>query len=235
MRKPTALATRASDGWVLHGTLDYVLDGPTADVIILLAALPEGAGVFAVETAQEAVGLVPLRTLDPTRRQAMVHLRGARAHHLKATDAAGAFARNLDLGAVALAAEQAGVARAALDMSVAYTKVREQFGKRLAEFQAVKHMCAEMLIKTENIASCARYAAVHVDNAQLTPAIASATKAYSSEAAVDVTAMNIQVHGGIGFTWEHPAHLFFKRAKSDHVLLGPPAAHELRLAETLIA
>ena len=144
-------------------------------------------------------------------------------------DAAAVLDRTLDVAAIALAAEQLGGAQRALDMAVEYAKVRQQFGRPIGSFQAIKHRCADLLLEVESLRSAVGYAAAAVaeDSAEV-PVLASLVKAYASETYFHVAAENIQIHGGIGFTWEHDAHLYFKRAKSSELFLGdgslPPRA-----------
>jgi len=138
-------------------------------------------------------------------------------------------------GMLALAAEQVGGAQRCLDMAVAYAKVRHQFGRAIGSFQAVKHMCADMLLEVESARSAAYYAAwAAADGAADLPLVASLAKARCSEAYFQVAASNIQVHGGIGFTWEHDAHLYYRRAKSAEVMLGTPASHREVVAGLLL-
>jgi alkylation response protein AidB-like acyl-CoA dehydrogenase len=138
----------------------------------------------------------------------------------------------LDLTAIALAAEQVGGAQRVLEIAVGYAKIREQFGRPIGSFQAIKHKCANMLLEIEAAKSAAYYAgwAAAEDDAEV-PVLASVAKAYCSEAYVHAAAENIQIHGGIGFTWEHPAHLYFKRAKSSELFLGTPDYHRERLLQ----
>ena len=135
---------------------------------------------------------------------------------------------------MALAAEQVGGAQHCLDMAVEYAKVRVQFGRPIGSFQAIKHKCADMLVQTESAKSAAYYAAwaASEDNEEL-PVTAPLAKSFCSEAYFFVAAENIQVHGGIGFTWEHDAHLYFKRAKSSELMFGDPAYHRALLADRL--
>jgi hypothetical protein len=138
-------------------------------------------------------------------------------------------------GVLALAAEQVGGAQRCLDMAVAYAKVRHQFGRAIGSFQAIKHICADMLLEVESARSAAYYAAwAAADGAADLPLVASLAKAYCSEAYFHVAASNIQVHGGIGFTWEHDAHLYYRRAKSAEVMLGTPASHREVIAGLLL-
>jgi alkylation response protein AidB-like acyl-CoA dehydrogenase len=174
-------------------------------------------------------------TLDATRKQSRVVLDGAPARLIG--DEGGAalpLADTLDLAAAALAAEQAGGARRVLEMAVEYAKVREQFGRPIGSFQAIKHKCADMLLAVESATSAAYAVGWAIDEgSDEVPVLASLAKAFCSEAYTHCTAENIQVHGGIGFTWEHPAHLYFKRAKSTEILFGNPRYHRALLADRL--
>ena len=152
------------------------------------------------------------------------------------TDGAGwnVLSTVLDLAAVGLAAEQVGGAQMCLDMAVQYAKDRVQFGRPIGSFQAIKHKCADMLLEVESAKSAAYYAGWCASemNDEL-PSVASLAKAYCSEAYFHAAAENIQIHGGIGFTWEHPAHLYFKRAKSSELLFGDPTYHRELLAQRI--
>jgi alkylation response protein AidB-like acyl-CoA dehydrogenase len=173
--------------------------------------------------------------MDQTRKQARLTFESTPAR-LVGTDGAGwaAVSKMLDLAAVALAAEQVGGAQKVLEMAVEYAKVRVQFGRPIGSFQAIKHKCADMLLEVESAKSAAYYAgwAAAEDNDEL-PVVASLAKSYCSEAYFHATAENIQIHGGIGFTWEHPAHLYFKRAKSSELLFGDPTYHRELLAQRI--
>jgi alkylation response protein AidB-like acyl-CoA dehydrogenase len=173
--------------------------------------------------------------MDQTRKQARLEFHGVDAW-LIGTDggAEAGLATTLDLAAVALAAEQVGGAQRCLDSSVEYAKTRIQFGRPIGSFQAIKHKCADMLLEVESAKSAAYYAgwAAAEDNDEL-PVVASLAKSYCSEAYFHAAAENIQIHGGIGFTWEHPAHLYFKRAKSSELLLGDPSYHRELLAQRI--
>jgi alkylation response protein AidB-like acyl-CoA dehydrogenase len=141
-------------------------------------------------------------------------------------DSWAAVARMLQVAAVGLAAEQVGGAQRALEMAVEYAKLREQFGRPIGSFQAIKHKCASMLVAVESMKSAAYYGlwAVASGDGEL-PVVSSIAKVCCSDGYTLVTSENIQIHGGIGFTWEHPAHLYFKRARSSRVLLGGPDYH----------
>jgi alkylation response protein AidB-like acyl-CoA dehydrogenase len=170
-----------------------------------------------------------------TRKQAKLEFNNVAATPLgTGSAAAAAFSKTLDQAAVALSNEMMGGAQKVLDMSVEYAKVRVQFGRPIGSFQAIKHKCADMLLEVESGKSAAYYAswAAAEDNEEL-PVVAALSKAYCSEAYFHATAENIQIHGGIGFTWEHPAHLYFKRAKSSEIYLGDPTYHRELLAQRI--
>ncbi|MEV4245888.1 acyl-CoA dehydrogenase family protein [Streptosporangium canum] len=211
----TTVATVALDG-------DRALNGAEADVVLMV----DGVRVRAVRGG----GRTPLTTLDPTRRQARVE---AVAGEAVASSEAG-MARVRDLFAVAVAAEQLGVLRAALDAIVAYSRIRVAFGRLIGSYQGVKHKLADMHCKLEQAESIVRNAAWAADEAPgELPLAAALAQAYVGRACFEVARDSLLLHGGIGFTWEHDAHLYYKRAKSDEVLLGPPRIHRARLADLL--
>jgi len=235
----TLAASRAASGpgpsWSLTGEKLYVLDGHIADLVLVAARTAAGVSVFAVERGASGFEATPLATMDQTRKQAKLTFSSTPAR-LVGTDGAGwaAITKMLDLAAVALAAEQVGGAQKVLDMAVDYAKVRVQFGRPIGSFQAIKHKCADMLLEVESAKSAAYYAgwAAAEDNDELS-VVASLAKSYCSEAYFHAAAENIQIHGGIGFTWEHPAHLYFKRAKSSELLFGDPTYHRELLAQRI--
>jgi alkylation response protein AidB-like acyl-CoA dehydrogenase len=227
-------AVHGAGGWELTGVKNYVLDGCSADLLLVVARSSAGAGLFAVDT--EAAGATlrrtPLPTFDPTRPQARVELRATPARLVGADGAATSPVEHaLRMGAVLLAAEQVGIAAWALDSAVAYAGVREQFGRPIGSFQAIKHMCADMLLRLEGARSASMYALwAAAERPEELPQAAAIAKSYCSEAATFCAGRCLQVHGGIGFTWEHPAHLYLKRATSAQSLLGSPARHRAELA-----
>jgi alkylation response protein AidB-like acyl-CoA dehydrogenase len=231
----TATATADGDSWKLNGAKHYVLDGHTAGLIIVAARTAAGVSLFAVDGDAAGMTRTPLATMDQTRKQAKIELSDTPGR-LVGADGTGwdVLVRVLDRAAVGLAAEQVGGAQMVLDMAVEYAKVRVQFGRPIGSFQAIKHKCADMLLEVESAKSAAYYAAwcAAEDNDEL-PAMASLAKSYCSEAYFHATAENIQIHGGIGFTWEHPAHLYFKRAKSSELLFGDPTYHRELLAQRI--
>ena len=231
----TVQATSSGDGWTISGTKMFVLDGHVADLVLVAARTDAGVSLFHVAGDASGLTRTSLSTMDQTRKQAKLEFSDTPAT-LIGTDGGGweVLERVLDLTAVALAAEQVGGAQECLEMAVQYAKDRVQFGRPIGSFQAIKHKCADMLLETESAKSAAYYAgwcAAEL-NDEL-PTVASLAKAYCSEAYFHTSAENIQIHGGIGFTWEHPAHLYFKRAKSSELLFGDPSYHRELLAQRL--
>ena len=227
-------ATADANGKIT-GTKSFVIDGSIASLLIVAARTDAGVSLYAVDAGSDGVTATALATMDQTRKQSKIEFAGAQGT-LIGTDGAGwdTLSTVLDLAAVALAAEQVGGAQFVLEMAVQYAKDRVQFGRPIGSFQAIKHKCADMLLEVESAKSAAYYGlwcAAEL-NDEL-PSVASLAKAYCSEAYFHATAENIQIHGGIGFTWEHPAHLYFKRAKSSELMFGDPAYHRELLAQRI--
>ncbi len=196
-----------------------VVDGATAEILLLAARDEEGPVLVAVESDAAGVTVTPLATLDQTRRQALVRLDGAPATVL--ARGAEALDRARDLRSVALAVEAVGTAARALDETVAYLKERVQFGRPIGSFQALKHRCADLATELEAARSTAYYAIWAVDGApDGLPVLAPLAEAVAGGALLNVAAEAIQMHGGIGFTWEHDAHMYLKRAKANELLAG---------------
>jgi alkylation response protein AidB-like acyl-CoA dehydrogenase len=228
------IGLEAKDG-TLNGHKMFVIDGHTANLIVVAAKSAKGVSHNAVDGDASGLTRTPLQTMDQTRKQARLEFSNTPARLIgEEGGAAAGLGKTLDLAAVALAAEQVGGAQKCLDMAVEYAKVRVQFGRPIGSFQAIKHKCADMLLEVESAKSAAYYAgwAAAEDNDEL-PVVASLAKAYCSDAYFHAAAENIQIHGGIGFTWEHPAHLYFKRAKSSELLLGDPTYHRELLAQRI--
>jgi alkylation response protein AidB-like acyl-CoA dehydrogenase len=225
-------ATRTGNGWVLDGHKSFVLDGHTATLILAVARTDAGLSIFAVDPTAAGVRRTALPTLDQTRKLARCEFASAPGRLVGAPgEGAALLSRTLDVAAIALAAEQLGGAQRALDMAVGYAKVRHQFGRPIGSFQAIKHRCADLLLEVESLRSAVGYAAAAVaEDSDEVPVVAPLVKALASEVYFHVAAENIQIHGGIGFTWEHDAHLYFKRAKSSELFLGDAAYHRERLA-----
>ncbi|MGI5460195.1 acyl-CoA dehydrogenase family protein [Streptomyces sp. CA-249302] len=219
--------------WRVSGTKMFVIDGHSADLLLVVARSDSGPGLFAVEGTATGVSRTRLETLDPTRRLARVDFDGVPAVRVGPEGDATAYLRTVtDLAAVALAAEQVGGAQACLDASVEYAKTRVQFGRPIGSFQAIKHKCADMLLKVEAARSAAYHAlSVAGETPGELPVSAAIAAAYCADAYTHAAKENVQIHGGIGYTWEHDAHLHLKRAKSSEQLFGSPATHRGRLAE----
>lgn len=229
--------------FVLSGTKTFVPDGGVADLFLVVARDAgsegeQGIRVLAVPADTPGVTRRILPTVDQTRRQGEVvfeNVRVAQSALLGGQDGGWTgLSRGLDLAAIGLAAEQIGAAQAILDQTVQYAKERVQFGRPIGSFQAVKHKCADMLVAVESARSAVYFAAAAAaQGSEELPQLASAAKAYCSDAFFQCAADAIQVHGGVGFTWEYDCHLFFKRAKSTETLLGDPAWHRERVARLI--
>ena len=222
------------DGWLLDGTKRWVLDGHTADILLVAARTDAGLELFRVDA--DAAGLT--RTSDPaldlTRKLATVVFESTPATKLSDGDQTAALERALSLTVAALTVEQVGGAQACLDMAVDYAKNRLQFGRPIGSYQAIKHKCADLLVEVEFARSAAYNACFGVAAGEEGLAEAAAlAKSYCSETYYHAAAENIQIHGGMGFTWEHPAHLYFKRAKASEILFGDPSHHREVLAAAI--
>jgi alkylation response protein AidB-like acyl-CoA dehydrogenase len=227
----------ASAGVVrLRGTIMSVQDALAADVLLVPA---EGVpnGIYLVEATAPGVHRAPVTSLDMTRQLCDIMLDGAPARQLAVgPDAADAVEAGLRAGAVVLAAEQVGLAQRCLDMTVAYLKERRQFARQIGSFQALKHRLADLWAAIAQARAASRYAAACLsagDAALLaeTRVAVALAKSACSDVAVTAAQECVQMHGGIGFTWEHPAHLYLKRAKAASVAFGTPGAHRAALAD----
>jgi alkylation response protein AidB-like acyl-CoA dehydrogenase len=207
-----------------------VLDGPDADVLVVVAETDDGPAVFAL-ASDDAARPSSEPAMDRTRSLGWLELDDRRAAWLGDDRAAEAV---LDRATTATCAEMLGAADVVLAMTVQYAKDRVQFGRPIGSFQAVKHRCADMLVDVEGMRSAAYYAAWAVGASDPeASAAASAAKVWCSDAARRVMASGLQVHGGIGFTWEHDLHLFLKRSQLDQVTFGDAAYHRERIARIL--
>ena len=225
-------AEPAGDGWTVSGSKLYVVDGHTADLLLVVARTPGGHGVFAVEGDDPGVERARLDALDLTRPLASVTLRDARAVRVGAgRDTPAWLSEVTDLVLAALAAEQLGGAERCLDLSVEYAKVRQQFGRPIGSFQAIKHKCATLFLEVESGRSAVSEATEAVAGREPDASLAAALAYIHCSAAFTHAAKEcIQIHGGIGYTWEHEAHLYLRRAKSSELFLGPPGRQRARLA-----
>jgi alkylation response protein AidB-like acyl-CoA dehydrogenase len=223
------VATRTGERWTLDGTSAYVLDGDRADVLLALAETESGPGLFRLDPGQSGVRRTPSPTMDQTIRLASVSLDAAEAS-LLADDAAAWLPTLRDVACSAVSALAVGAAQRCLDLTVAYSKERVQFGRPIGSFQALKHRMADMLVEVETARSAswaAAWSAAQRD-AELPPRAATA-KAWCCDALSSVAGEAVQVHGGIAITWEHDAHLYFKRAHALGQLFGQPHEHRRRL------
>ncbi len=225
-------ASKHGDDWRLDGHKNFVLDGYTASLLLVLARTDGGLSLFAVDGAADGLARTSLATLDQTRKLGRCEFATTPARLIGSPgDATAILNQVLDVAAIALAAEQLGGAQRALDMAVEYAKMRQQFGRPIGSFQAIKHRCADLLMEVESLRSAVIYAAAAVaEDSPEVATLAALVKALASDTYCHVAAENIQIHGGIGFTWEHDAHLYFKRAKSSELFLGDGNCHRERLA-----
>jgi alkylation response protein AidB-like acyl-CoA dehydrogenase len=240
----TGGAKPLGDDWVLSGTKLFVLDAHLADVLVVVARTaggrqPEqGVSLFLVPKGTAGLEVKLLPTMDQTRKLGEVTLRDVRvpgAALLGSRDGGwGPLSRVIDRATVALCAEMCGGAQRVLDMTVDYAKVRVAFGRPIGSYQGVKHKAADMLVDVENAKSLTYYAAWAVDeNVPEAALAASMAKAYCSDAFRKAAGTGIQLHGGIGFTWEHDLHLYFKRAKSSEFTFGDATYHRERVAQLI--
>lgn len=244
-QSPGAIATRSAGGWQLDGAFAHVPDGASAELVLVVARIAAenagGFGLFAVPAGAAGMTRKPLVTWDATRRLATIELSGVQltaAERLdSATKATDAFERIEALAALLLAAEQLGGAQQCLDLTRAYTAERVQFGQPVASFQAVKHRCAEMMVRVEATRSAVYGAAAMADGQPGTRQLvleAGAAKAQASDAFFFCAQEAIQLHGGVGFTWEYDPHLYFKRAQAGNGWLGTPDRWRERIACALL-
>ena len=231
-------ATQTGGAWTLDGHKSYVLDGHTADLIVVLARTAgtsgeAGLSLFTVKGDAKGLERRNLKVMDPTRKLARLDFKGVEATLLGEAGAAAApFARTMVEASVCLANEMAGVSERLREDALAYAQMRMQFGRPIASFQSMKHKHADMLVDVELAKSAAYYAAAALDEGdEDIVAVASIAKAAASEAALQTAVHAIQIHGGIGFTWDNDTHLWFKRAKSSEVLLGDAHHHREQMMQ----
>jgi alkylation response protein AidB-like acyl-CoA dehydrogenase len=233
--RPARSAQPTRPGWELAGEAHHVLDGDLADVLVAAARAPDGIALFEVDPHQRGVTRRAVTTMDTGRRLAVVRLDGAAGRPVGSGTGRAALARARDLACIALSAEQVGAAQRALELTVAYTKVRVQFGRPIGSFQALQHRLADLHVMVESARSlsyaAASAAAAGAGDLGLR---AAAAKAYCSEALARVAGEMIQLHGAIGITWEHDAHRYFKRAHGAAQLFGTPSEHIARIAAAII-
>jgi alkylation response protein AidB-like acyl-CoA dehydrogenase len=225
-----------ADGDSLTGTVERIVDAGAADDLLVAARTADGLALYAVDASAAGVHRTPLATLDLTRPQATVQLSSAPGRLIAGPDEAARVVEHaLQVGSALLAVEQVGAAQHLLDLSVDYAKSRLQFGRQIGSFQAIKHKLADLLVDLEHARSTAYHAVWALADGSDDPALsASIAQATCSAALSRVAADTIQVHGGIGFTWEHQAHLYFKRASTDAALLGTAEQHRDRVAALVL-
>lgn len=237
-------ATSSDDGFTISGTKLFVPDAHVADLMVVAARTKDagdksfGVSLFLVDANSPGVSTTLLKTMDQTRKQCEVvfdNVNVGRDRLLGMADMGWPVLHKvLNIATVGLCAEMIGGAQRVLDISVAYAKERVQFGRPIGSFQAIKHKCAEMMLQVESAKSAAYYAAWAVDeDATEAPIAVSMAKAYCSDAFRNTAGEGIQVHGGIGFTWEHDMHLYFKRAKYAEFTFGDATYHRELVAQEL--
>jgi alkylation response protein AidB-like acyl-CoA dehydrogenase len=225
-------ATAADDGFLLNGSKRFVVDGHIADLVIVAAQTDAGPALFAVKATASGLQRHLMASMDPTRKIAELSFSDTPAERL-------GNAAELDLtpvfntALVALANEMVGGAQALLDSAIEYSKLRVQFGRTIGSFQAIKHRLADLLLEVELAKSAAYQAAQVMAAGEDATELASLAKATASEAYLQASIQCIQLHVGIGFTWENDTHLWFKRAKSSEVFLGTPNQHRERMLQAM--
>ncbi len=222
-------------GWRLEGSVGFVVDGHVADVLLVVARAADGLGLFRVEGDAPGLRRTALPALDLTRKLSRLDFSGAPGALISAGDPSAALDGVLALTLGALCAEQVGGAQRCLETATEYAKTRLQFGRPIGSYQAIKHKCADMLVEVELARSAAYHVALRAAEQDHAEAVAAAhmAKAYCSEAYFHAAAENIQIHGGMWFTWEHSAHLYFKRAKASAVLFGDSTHHRRELGRRI--
>lgn len=231
------LAARAEgEHWFVSGDCAAALDGASADIVIVAAHTSVGLGLFAVERDSPGLSSAASPALDPTRELAPISMRRVAADLIGAPgEIDERLERGLSRAISALAAEQIGGADAVFDQATEYAQTREQFGRRIGSFQAIKHKCVDLLVELEGARSAALEATAAADSApERLSVYSSLAKSVCSDAYLQLSRDNIQIHGGIGFTWEHSAHLHYRRAKSSQLLFGSPAQHRARIGREIV-
>jgi acyl-CoA dehydrogenase len=235
-RAPDTLAARVDDGWILTGVKAHVPDLVAAHVALVTATSPDGLRVFAVDPTDDRVACEPTPTVDGTRREGRLTLDRAPAVPVGRTTATAAIATTIDRVHTAWVVDGVGAAERAMTMAIEYAKERQQFGVAIGSFQAVQHLCADMLRNVELARVAAYYACWTLDAADPAEAHRAVTMALAcaADGLYAVGAATIQVHGGIGYTWEHDAHLLYKRLLTLQGLGGGVADHLEELATLVL-
>ncbi|KQU07161.1 acyl-CoA dehydrogenase [Rhodococcus sp. Leaf7] len=232
---PITATAGVDDTLVLDGAQEAVVDGADADLLIVVATGPDGPELAVIEGAAAGVIRTPREALDFTRSLARIEFSGAVAHRVTGDDIDAGLDTAQAAAITALAAEQVGSARACLEMSVEYAKTRHQFGRAIGSFQAIKHRLTDMLIAIELAEAAVLDAAGADERSRSEFVVAAATaRMLASRAATFAAEESVQIHGGIGFTWEHPLHRYFRRAKTSELLFGATTVHAETVAADLI-
>jgi 3-oxochol-4-en-24-oyl-CoA dehydrogenase len=235
----TLTAARSGDHWVVDGVVRHVLNGTAADDLLVAATVDSEPAVFLLDPAAEGISVDAERVLDGTRPMAIITFTGARAARLTGEGPADdLIERNVNLALAILSAEQVGACERVLEIATDYARTREQFDRPIGSFQAIKHKCADMLVDLEWARSASQAALQALDSqdggagpmAGESDWRASMAKAVCSESLRNAAHANVQIHGGIGFTWEDSAHLYLRRARTDEVLFGGPGQHWERVS-----
>ena len=224
------VAKKQDNKFNLSGTKRFVIDAHTCDLLVVAGKSSSGISLFALKPKQEGVRIKLEQSMDQTRKVCCINFDDAEAE-LLGTEGKSGIEEILNFTCIALAHEMVGGAQKMLDSAVEYTKLRVQFGRTISSFQAIKHLLADLLLEVELAKSACYYAAYSSAQNQNTSELASHAKAQASEAFVNAATQCIQLHGGVGFTWENDTHLWFKRAKSSEVFLGAPHEHRERMLQ----
>ncbi|MGB3771950.1 MAG: acyl-CoA dehydrogenase family protein [Rhodococcus sp. (in: high G+C Gram-positive bacteria)] len=232
---PITAMAGPDDTLILDGAQETVVDGAEADLLVVVAIGPDGPELAVIDGAADGVGRTPREPLDFTRGLARIEFSAAVAHRITGDDVVTGLATAQAAAITALAAEQVGAARACLDMSVDYAKTRHQFGRAIGSFQSIKHRLTDMLIAIELAEAAVLDAAGADERGTGEFVLAAATaRVLASRAATFAAEESVQIHGGIGFTWEHPLHRYFRRAKTSELLFGATTVHAETVAAALI-
>lgn len=233
-------ATKKNGAYVINGVKKFVVDGQTANTVIVaaresLSKTQDTISLFYLHANAEGLTRRPLNTIDATRRLSQLEFSDVSAERLGSTENQNQIVKKiLDIASIALANEMVGGAERLLSDAVEYAKIRMQFGRPIGSFQAIKHHCADMLLAVELAKSAAYYAGAAADeNDPELPMLASLAKALAADTYMKTAAQCLQIHGGIGFTWDHDLHLWFKRAKSSEVFLGDASYHRERYIQLM--
>ncbi|MEP6339218.1 acyl-CoA dehydrogenase, partial [Parasphingorhabdus sp.] len=218
-------ASKNGEDWTLSGTASYIVHAAGADTLLVFARTDSGLAAFLVDPSQSALTISRLKANDPTLRLSKIDFSDVSARHLPGIDAQ-SYSTALDLARVALAGEHAGGVKRIFEITMDYLRTRHQFGRQIGSYQSLKHMAADMLVEVESATSAAQHAARAIaTEAEDAQALINLAGFACADAYRDVSAEAIQMHGGIAYTWEHPAHLYWRRARTGLWLFGSSDHH----------